>query len=90
MRRARITSRSSFPEAHSSAVEYDWSWGSHLAGLRLRRPLGTATIAEVRIGWTDFRTALDSWWGVGGLGEKDQTVRARGCGRRLAERSATG
>ncbi len=72
------------PENLRDVVDYDWGWGNRLAGLSFRRPLGAGTLLEVRMGWADFHTALDSWWlGTGTAQGREQTSHARGSLRDL-------
>ncbi|NIP79763.1 MAG: TonB-dependent receptor [Gemmatimonadetes bacterium] len=49
-------------ESFRGAIDYDWDWGSRVAGLRLRYPLTPSLQAEVRGAISTFRTSLTSAW----------------------------
>lgn len=77
------------PEHFESIAEYDWSWGSRLAGVHYRQPIGSKLLLEARAGESTFSTALDAFW-ADDRGVREQTLLARGMMRdRLAGADVT-
>lgn len=78
------------PEQFETIAEYDWSWGSRVAALHYRQPIGSRLLLEARLGESRFASALDAFW-ADDFGAPERTLRARGAMRdRFAAVDVTG
>ncbi|MEJ2215132.1 MAG: TonB-dependent receptor [Gemmatimonadota bacterium] len=62
----------------SRHIRYRWGWGSRVAALTWRQPIGAAVVAETRVGYTGFVSGLSTRWRDATASNLVQTSRADG------------